>query len=152
MKYNILELYVVPKDGNNFICTYNRITEVFTEVLTNTKIRKNEVFMISRLRDYCSLLELGVYEKGKLVKPMMLDKKAILDKYISLNQKKNDFNVSEFLKHQEKEIEDLKNLKESNPELAKIVAIEKLEKTGVLDDKGELNPPYDKVFVKKKDK
>ena len=48
----------------------------------------------------------------------------------------------ELLKGLEKYLEDLKQLHKTNPELAKKKAKEALQRTGMLDKKGNFLPPY----------
>ncbi len=48
----------------------------------------------------------------------------------------------EAIKEMNKYIEDLKELRKTNPELAKKIAKEGLQKSGILDKNGELTPPY----------
>lgn len=48
-------------------------------------------------------------------------------------------------------IEDLKELRKTNPELAKKKAREDLQRAGILDEKGELAPPYNGQKVNEDD-
>ena len=48
----------------------------------------------------------------------------------------------ELIKKLEDEIKDLRELYETNPELAKKKARENLQKTGIIDENGKLLPPY----------
>lgn len=48
-------------------------------------------------------------------------------------------------------IEDLKELRKTNPELAKKKAKEDLQRAGILDEKGELAPPYNGQKVNEDD-
>ena len=81
----------------------------------------------------------------------MLTKKDILLKYIRINEKvrNKDININDFVKKQKEELEGLKVLFKENPELAKKEALEKLQRTGILDENGELNELYKDVFIKK---
>ena len=42
----------------------------------------------------------------------------------------------------EEYIEILKKLKDRDPELAKKIAMEHLQKVGIIDEKGKIKPPY----------
>ena len=48
----------------------------------------------------------------------------------------------EAIKEMNKYIEDLKELRKTNPKLAMKIAKEGLQKSGILDENGELAPPY----------
>ena len=48
----------------------------------------------------------------------------------------------EAIKEMDKYIEDLKELSKPNPELAKKIAREELQKSGILGEDGKLAPPY----------
>lgn len=48
----------------------------------------------------------------------------------------------EAIKEINKQLEELKELRRKNPELAKKIARENLQKSGILDENGELAPPY----------
>lgn len=48
----------------------------------------------------------------------------------------------EAIKEMDKYIEDLKQLRKTNPELAKKIAKESLQRSGILDKDGKLAPPY----------
>ena len=57
----------------------------------------------------------------------------------------------EAIKAMDKCIEDLKELRKTNPELAKKKAREDLQRAGILDEKGELAPPYNGQKVNEDD-
>lgn len=57
----------------------------------------------------------------------------------------------EDIKAMDKCIEDLKELRKTNPELAKKKAREDLQRAGILDAKGELAPPYNGQKVNEND-
>lgn len=57
----------------------------------------------------------------------------------------------EAIKAMDKCIEDLKELRKTNPELAKKKAREDLQRAGILDEKGELAPPYNGQKVNEND-
>ena len=48
----------------------------------------------------------------------------------------------EAIKEMEEYIQSLKQLRETNPELAKKIVRERLQNSGILDKKGALAPPY----------
>lgn len=51
----------------------------------------------------------------------------------------------------EKYIQNLKELKRNNPELAKKIARESLQRSGILDKDGKLAPPYNGQKVNEND-
>lgn len=55
------------------------------------------------------------------------------------------------IKEIEKYKEDLKELSKTNPELAKKIARESLQRSGILDEDGRLAPPYNGQKVHKDD-
>ena len=55
------------------------------------------------------------------------------------------------IKAMDKYIVDLKELGRTNPELAKKKAIESLQRTGIIDEKGNLAPPYNGQKVNEDD-
>lgn len=55
------------------------------------------------------------------------------------------------IKQMDKCIEDLKELRKTNPKLAKKIARESLQKSGILDEDGELAYPYNGKKVHKDD-
>jgi len=85
-KYNIYNLKVVKivsnDDVKHFICMYNEASDTYTEVLTNHKIKISDSSCIEPLSNYYSTLEQCNYQTGK---PLMLNKKMILEKYIDIN-------------------------------------------------------------------
>ena len=145
-KYSIIDLYVVEKDEHKFICEYF-FKDEYIEVLTKEKIKVNNKEKVERLVEYYSILERICLDSKK---PLMLTKKDILLKYIKINEKvrNKDININDFLKKQEDELKGLKLLAKENPELAKKEALEKLQRTGILDENGELIGPYKEIFVK----
>ena len=150
-KYNVFNLYVIEKDNYKFICE-KVIDNEYKEILTNEKIIIEQNNKIEELANYYSILSLGFYKDGKILNPLMLTKKDILTKYIKLNQKVvsrlsvND-NVDDFLKRQEEELRGLKILAKECPNLAKKKAIEKLQRSGILDGEGNLIGPYKENFI-----
>lgn len=96
-KYNIYDLKVLKIVKNDitqyFICKHNELTNTYVEILTNKKIKINNESYIEPLGDYYSVLEQCNYQTGK---PLMLDKKMILEKYISINV---NLNLNENKKH-----------------------------------------------------
>lgn len=57
----------------------------------------------------------------------------------------------EAIKEMEKCIEDLKELRKTNPNLARKIARESLQKTGILDNDGKLAPPYNGKKINEND-
>ena len=57
----------------------------------------------------------------------------------------------EAIKAMDKYIEDLKELRKTNPELAKKKAKEDLQRAGILDKDGKLAPPYNGQKVNEND-
>ena len=103
---------------------------------------------IEPLKNYYSLLAIMNYTTGQ---PLMLTKKELLIKYAEINsshierKKQHNSNYVTFIKEQEKYINALKELEEKNPEKAKQIVIENLQRTGVLDENGDLSAPYNTI-------
>ena len=155
--YYAHSLYVVTLNGHKFICE-ERFGE-FIEVLTKEKIEVSNEKNIEKLGDYYPILALADFtKKDKYGNPLitnhlMLTKKDILLKYVDINKKTyniKDFDVDDFLSRQKEKIKVFEILQENNPELAKEIATRELQESNILDDSGELKPPYDKVFIKNK--
>jgi len=85
-KYSVYSLYVVKvQNGNDthyLICKHNELSDVYVEVLTNEKIKLDNNSIVEPLSNYYSILAQCNYTTGK---PLMLDKKELLRKYITIN-------------------------------------------------------------------
>lgn len=149
-KYSVFSLYVVEKDKHKFICK-KILPNEYREVLTKEKIILEEKDNVEILSNYYSILERCNYATGQ---PLMVTKKDILLKYISINQKVIDKKsyykeIDDFLKKQKEELEGWKTLSKECPELAKKEAVKKLQGAGILDENGNLNAPYNEAFTEK---
>ena len=151
-KYNVFCLWVVEKPGHKFICE-RIINDVYREVLTKEELILEENDKVKPLTRYYSILAVATYKNGKILNPLMLTKKDILLKYIEINEKvvSKNFDMDDFLKRQQEELEGLKILAKECPELAKEYSLEKLQGAGILDETGELIGPYKEIFVKSTD-
>ena len=87
-KYNIYSLYVVEvQNGNDtqyLICKHNELSNTYVEIFTNEKVKVTNNSSVEQLSNYYSVLAQCNYTTGK---PLMLDKKEILRKYITINSK-----------------------------------------------------------------
>lgn len=149
-KYNVFYLWVVEKDGHKFIC--EKVSEnYYKEVLTKEDIIIEENESVTKLTKYYSILEVATYKNGKILNPLMLTKKDVLLKYIEINEKVvgKNFDMDDFLKRQQEELEGLKVLAKECPELAKQLALEKLQGAGILDQNGKLKEPYNELVTKR---
>ena len=85
-KYSIYSLYVVEvQNGNDthyLICKHNELSNTYVEILTNEKVKVANNSSVEPLSNYYSVLAQCNYITGK---PLMLDKKEILRKYITIN-------------------------------------------------------------------
>lgn len=85
-KYNIYSLYVVEvQNGNDthyLICKHNELSNTYVEIFTNEKVKVANNSSVEPLSNYYSVLAQCNYTTGK---PLMLDKKEILRKYITIN-------------------------------------------------------------------
>ena len=149
-KYNVFSLYVVEKKGYKFICE-KILDNEYKEILTKEKIIIDENEKVKSLTRYYPILGIAIYIDGQILNPLMLNKKDILLKYIEINKKviDNKFDVDDFLKKQQEELEGLKILSKECPELAKEYSLEKLQGAGILDKNGELIGPYKELFTKR---
>lgn len=91
-KYSIDNLWVVKVISNSstryYICKYtgdkyNAYNDTYTEILTNEKIKKEDINLVEPLSNYYSVLGRKNYLTGK---PLMLDKEMILKKYLDINK------------------------------------------------------------------
>lgn len=85
-KYSVNYLRVVKIVTENntryLICKYNELTDTYTEVLTNEKIKVSNKISIEALSNYNTILSQYGYKPGQ---PLMLDKKTLLQIYIDIN-------------------------------------------------------------------
>lgn len=85
-KYNIFSLFVVEVQYNNenhyLICKYSVLNNTYTEIFTNEEIKVIDNSKITPLSSYYSPLGVCDYSTGK---PLMLNKKDLLRKYITIN-------------------------------------------------------------------
>ena len=85
-KYSIYSLYVVEvQNGNDthyLICKHNELSNTYVEIFTNEKVKVANNSSVEPLSNYYSVLAQCNYTTGK---PLMLDKKEILRKYITIN-------------------------------------------------------------------
>ena len=151
-KYNVFCLWVVEKPGHSFICE-RIINDEFREVLTKEELIIEENDKVKPLNRYYSILEVATYKNGKILNPLMLTKKDVLLKYIEINEKvvSKNFDMDDFVKRQQEELEGLKVLAKECPELAKEYSLEKLQGAGILDENGELKEPYNELVTKRTD-
>lgn len=155
-RYNINELSVVRVEDTfkdrYFICEYNKIEDIYVEIFTSEKIKVTNKNDVEALSERYSLLEVCNYSKNE---PLMLDKKALLLKYIDINQKRiipdRDKYLDYLIEHQKKTLEQLKKLSKENPELAKEISLKSLQRSGILDANGELAYPYNQGVEEEKD-
>lgn len=89
-KYSVYALQVVKVGtGDNvryLICKHNEFTDTYIEILTNEKFKISDKNCVEPLSNYYSLLSQCNYTTGQ---PLMLDKKALLQKYIDINSELN---------------------------------------------------------------
>lgn len=183
-KYNVFELWVVKVDDYYFICEKSFDDKTYSEIFTKEKIKMLDSQKIEPLKNYYSLLAIMNYTTRE---SLMLIKKELLIKYAEMNsshierKKQHNSNYETFIKEQEeckkalkeltKELNNVSNsLKQSREaiENANEEAIANLQRTGIIDEKGELAAPYDtlsgdesekyiptehgRVLIKKKDR
>ena len=84
-KYNVIDLYVIEKKKNKFICERYYENE-YIEVLTKEKIKVNNE-KVERLIEYYSILERICLDSKK---PLLLTKKDVLLKYLQINNKQKE--------------------------------------------------------------
>lgn len=86
-KYSVFSLYVIKIEKDHevqyFICKRNDRTNTYIEVFTNEKITIEDKNCVEPLSNYYSILALRKYPAGK---PLMLDKKDLLRKYLEINR------------------------------------------------------------------
>lgn len=151
-RYNIFSLYVVENEGHKLIC--ERVSNhEYIEVLTEEKLIVEKIKNVKSLTIYYSILDIASYKDGQILNPLMLTKNDILLKYIEINKNvvsRVSYYQDEkaFLEKQEKNLEGLKVLQKECPELAKQIALETLQGSGILDEKGNLKDQYKQIVVK----
>ena len=103
-KYNVFDLKVVEVKTNQgpryLICKNKRNNNVYTEIFTNDRFKIDDESKVSPFADYYSVLAVCNYKTGK---PLMLDKKELLKKYLDINndyaleKMKNNKIISQFI-------------------------------------------------------
>ena len=87
-KYSVYSLYVVEVqndiDTHYLICKHNELSDTYVEIFTNEKIKITNNVSVEPLSNYYSILAQSNYTTGK---PLMLGKKELLRKYITINGK-----------------------------------------------------------------
>ena len=143
-KYNVFELRVVKADDYYFIC--EMINEkTYKEIFTNEQIKISISENVEPLTDYYLIPTIKSYITGE---PLMLTRKELLIKYAEINssyierKKQYNSNYETFIKEQEEYIKVLKELAKNDPEKAKELARKDLQRTGIIDEKGDLAAPY----------
>ena len=90
-KYNVFDLKVVEVKTNQgtryLICKNKGNNNVYTEIFTNDRFKIDDESKVSPFADYYSVLAVCNYKTGK---PLMLDKKELLKKYLDIN---NDYSL-----------------------------------------------------------
>lgn len=90
-KYNVYNLYVVEIQKNNdthyFICKRSHLNNNYIEIFTNEKMEITNNTKIELLSNYFPNLMSNNYTIGK---PLMMDKKELLTKYIEINRLEKD--------------------------------------------------------------
>lgn len=85
--YNIFRLYIVHVETNDsihhLICSYNRYTDIYTDIFTKSKIRVPDEAAVEPLYIYYPVLGVANYTTGE---PLMLSKEDLLKKYKDLNE------------------------------------------------------------------
>lgn len=81
-KYSVYSLFLVKVqndgDAHYLICKHNELSDIYVGIFTNEKIKIINNSNVEPLSNYYSAL----YTTGK---PLMLDKKELLRKYITIN-------------------------------------------------------------------
>ncbi len=85
-KYSVYNLFVVAVQHDSgtyyLICQHNDLSDTYVEIFTNEKIKITDDSNIELLSNYYSILTRRNYATKK---PLMLDKKELLRKYIDIN-------------------------------------------------------------------
>ena len=154
-KYHIEELSVVKLEEMNkvyfFICKCNTNKKTYIEIFTHEELKNDCIKEVTPLKEYYSSLEIA---RLHLNSSLMLNKKDLLLKYTKINKSlvidsPNEW--SDWQEYQKKELDYWQQLSKNNPEMAKQVALESLQRSGILDKNGELAVPYNEGIVEQKE-
>lgn len=81
-KYSVFSLYVIKNKKQKFICECIVLGEKYKEILTGRKFILKDNYVVKKLSDYYSMLEVMDYTTGEV---LTLSKNDILEKYIDIN-------------------------------------------------------------------
>ena len=86
-KYDINRLYIITTNKNEirFICKYDNRKDIYTEIFTGDKIKRESVLNVEPLYNYYSILERYNYTTHE---PLRINKKGLLYDFIRVNDKK----------------------------------------------------------------
>ena len=80
--YDLKVIMVVSSDSTRYlICKYNYFSDTYVEIFTGEKIKDSDISCVELLSDYYSISE----EDYTADRPLVLDKKELLKKYIEIN-------------------------------------------------------------------
>lgn len=80
--YDLKVIMVVSSDSTRYlICKYNYFSDTYVEIFTGEKIKDSDISCVELLSDYYSISE----EEYTADRPLVLDKKELLKKYIDIN-------------------------------------------------------------------
>lgn len=153
-KYDLFNLYVVEFDGIKYICERNIDDNQYNDIFIIKKFNKEDIENIQPLSDYYEILVMKSYltdEKVYLFKDELLLKFLKINSYNLYKENRNNC-VDNIIKKQKEYLELFKELSIKNPEKAKEIARKSLQRSGILDENGELKVPYDEVFVEENTK
>ena len=84
--YSVFDLYVVEKCNHKFICKKSN-SGAYREFFTKEKIKIEDLREVKPLSNYYPILS--------MIKPLKLNNDEILNKYIEINQKENENEITE---------------------------------------------------------
>lgn len=132
-KYNVIDLYVIEKKKNKFICERYYENE-YIEVLTKEKIKVNNE-KVERLIEYYSILERICLDSKK---PLLLTKKDVLLKYLQINKIQKEEKIDKKVKDMNVMIgmwqDYVESVKDNMPDIP-IINAKELNKQKKLDKK-----------------
>ena len=133
-KYNVFKLFVVENDNISYIC--QKVNENYIDIFFKEEIEVENNDDVKYLASYYMVETMKKIAKGE---EFYLSKKDLLIMFANLNAHKIEKDKDQshpyaFLSYQENYLKAFKELSENRPDIAKMIAEEKIKKLNLRND------------------